>query len=322
MKLGPAALSVFLLAGLGHAEDARLRAEAVQLLERATAASTAPKLPDLERIDTFRVFGPESEAREGSFSREVIQGTGHRDEWTFGEYHLLNIWMGKRVIVSGSSHIQPAEVETMMRLTPIYLVRFDHEDIIREIVNRDVNGRAARCVRFDTVAGERTRQNELCVDASNGTFVYGNLNDEIIENSDFFPFAGVLIPGKISYSGGGGSRMEITQTMTALTDPTPNVLAAPPNAEIHQVCTQYRRAFGLSMPQPKAGAGSQDADLLLRGMIGVDGRVHEAVVQESERPDLNAEALTLAQQWVFTPAMCNGQPNRNEVSFTLHFKGR
>ena len=58
MKLGPAALSVFLLAGFGHAEDARLRAEAVQLLERATAASTAPKLPDLERIDTFRVFGP------------------------------------------------------------------------------------------------------------------------------------------------------------------------------------------------------------------------------------------------------------------------
>jgi TonB family protein len=61
---------------------------------------------------------------------------------------------------------------------------------------------------------------------------------------------------------------------------------------------------------------------LVRGIIGRDGKVHDAVVQSSDRPDLNAEALSLIQQWVFTPAMCNGRPNPSEASFVLHFQGR
>jgi TonB family protein len=45
-------------------------------------------------------------------------------------------------------------------------------------------------------------------------------------------------------------------------------------------------------------------------------------VQSSERPDLNDEALSIAQQWRFTPARCNGKPDPHEVDFTLEFKGR
>jgi outer membrane biosynthesis protein TonB len=61
---------------------------------------------------------------------------------------------------------------------------------------------------------------------------------------------------------------------------------------------------------------------MVRGMIWGDGRVHDAIVQSSERPDLNAEARSLIQQWVFTPAFCNGAPHRTEASFELHFQGR
>jgi TonB family protein len=76
------------------------------------------------------------------------------------------------------------------------------------------------------------------------------------------------------------------------------------------------------MPQPKPGNGGGSFDIVLRGMIGADGKVHDAVVQSSERSDLEQEALTLIQQWVFTPAMCNGHPNPTQASFTLHFQGR
>jgi TonB family protein len=57
-------------------------------------------------------------------------------------------------------------------------------------------------------------------------------------------------------------------------------------------------------------------------MIGLDGKVRDALVQESDRPDLNAEALQVVQQWIFTPATCNGRPSVNEASFTVHFQGR
>jgi len=46
------------------------------------------------------------------------------------------------------------------------------------------------------------------------------------------------------------------------------------------------------------------------------------MIQQSDRPDLNPEALSLIKQWVFTPAMCDGHTNANEADFVLHFHGR
>jgi len=76
------------------------------------------------------------------------------------------------------------------------------------------------------------------------------------------------------------------------------------------------------MPQPKEGRGGRDIDVAIRGIIGQDGKVHQAVVQSAEREDLDTEALAIVRQWVFTPAVCNGQPNDQEVTFIVHFHGR
>jgi len=60
------------------------------------------------------------------------------------------------------------------------------------------------------------------------------------------------MPGKINYSFAGVPRLEISRTMTVLTNATPNVLAAPPNAQILLAWTTFRQAFGESMPQAQA----------------------------------------------------------------------
>jgi len=242
-------------------EDPQLRQEAVRLMEKATSVSTAPNLPNLERVDTFHVFGnegggSEAGAQEGSFTRVVIQGTGRRDETTFGNYHVIDVWTRGRLATSRTREVAPREVVTLMRLTPIYLVHFDHEDVIHAISERNINGRSARCILFDTVAGQKTQNNELCVDGANGTLLFSKLGNETIENSDYFPFAGVLMPGKISYSYAGVRKLEVSQTMTPLTEGTANVLAAPPDAQIRTLCTTFRRAFGEQMPQPKTGNGA------------------------------------------------------------------
>jgi len=315
-------LSALLLAPfLSHAQDAQLRSRAVSLLESATAASVAPNLPNLERVDTFRIFDPDAKAREGSFSRVVLQGVGRREEIIFGDFRLVSVWTASTLATTDMHPVLPREVAILMHLTPINLVHFDASDVIREITDKQVGGRAAHCIEFDTIVGARRDANELCVDAANGTLVSEQLRDESIENGDFFSFANVLLPGKITYSVSGSEKMEITQTMTALTDGA-NVLAAPPNAQFGRLCTTFRRAIGQSMPQPSAGRGGRDWDVVVRGLIGVDGKVHDALVQSSDRPDLNAEALALVAQWVFVPAMCNGRPNPSEASLVLHFNAR
>src|SRR5260370_4544840 len=116
------------------AQDLKVREEAVCLLERANAVSSSPHLPNLERADTFRVFG-DSGIKEGSFTRLVIQGVGRREEYSFGDYNLVNVWTQKQVAVAGTPRILPPEVVNVLRITPIYLLRFDSQDVIHTITH-------------------------------------------------------------------------------------------------------------------------------------------------------------------------------------------
>jgi hypothetical protein len=129
----------------------------------------------------------------------------------------------------------PPDLLDVARITPIHLVRFDSQDIIRSTTERNISGRSARCIQFDTVHGDHTDNNELCVDAANGTLLLEKLGQEVIENREFFLFACALMPAKINYSFAGAPKMEITQSVSQLAASDANVLAPPPNATMHRV---------------------------------------------------------------------------------------
>jgi TonB family protein len=322
MKLALALVLLFLAqSSLISAQDIKVREEALRLLERASLVSTQVQRPNSERVDKFRVFS-DSGVQEGSFSRVVIQNVGRREEWIFGTYHLLNVWTQKHVAVVGASNMIPPELIRVTRVAPMNLVHFDGEDIIHNIVERDLYGRKAKCVEFDTVKGQQTQNNELCVDAQTGVLLEEKLGPDLIENDDFFPFAGALMPGKITYSSVGMNKIEITQSIVELAGSDANVLASPAGAELHTICGSFRRPFGITMPQPKAGNGGTDTDIMVRASVGVDGNVYETSVQSSDRPDLNEEAIAVAKQWHFTPALCDGKTLQKTVEFSLHFQGR
>jgi len=315
---------VLLSPALLSAQDPALRTRAVALIERAHAVSASPNLPNLERVDTFVLFDPRARAREGSFTRVVIQGTGRRDEIKFGDYQLTNVFSdgGKQLATTAPRSVIPPEIATLFSLTPIRLLNFDQSDVIRAITDKQLGGRTLHCIEFDTIVGEKRQSNEVCVDAASGTLISARLGDNLTEYDNFFSFAGSLMPGKIVYSQRDAPMMEITQSMTALTSVNGSVLEAPPGSAILKSCTTVRRAIGQSMPQPEPGRGGRNWDVLLRGRIAEDGRVHDPVVQMSERDDLNPEALALIAQWTFLPPMCNGRPNSAEASFVLHFRDR
>jgi hypothetical protein len=312
---------ILIFASVASAQDPQVRSEAVELMERATAASVAAKLPNLERVDTFLAMDTPNGAREGSFTRVVVQGVGKREESSFGDYHFVQIWTNGRIASSGSQEIAPPEIETVYNITPIRIPRFDGEDVIHRIVTKAVAAKNARCIEFDTIKGQTIENNEFCLDPANDTLILSKTGDELIENSDFFSFAGQLLPSKITYTFAGVRKLQISQAMTELKS-TDSVLTAPADAQIGIFCKAYRRPIGVSMPQPKAGNGGRDIDVAIRGIIGVDGKIHEAVVQSAERADLGEVALNLVRQWVFTPGMCDGSPNTTESIFMVHFHGR
>jgi len=305
------------------AQDPNVRTAAIQLLENANGLSTSPSLPNLQRTDVFQVLNTTSPVREGTFTRTVIQGVGRRDEATFGDYHATDVYTESGLSTVRTSELAPAPIETLMMIAPIYLVSFADDDVIHAIVDKlGAGDQKLRCIEFDTIRGQRSNNNEICLDAIHGTLASQKIGRRLFEYSEYFPFAGSLMPGKISFSRNGVPELEITQTMVELKDTDQNVLAPPPNASNRQWCTTYKRAFAQSMPQPSAGSGGSEINVVIRGIIGIDGKVHQAVVQSAERPDLAAEALNVVQQWLFTPAVCDGRPNTEETTLVVHFHGR
>ena len=143
MRPALALVTLFVVTHSGFAQDVKVRRAGRAFTRARECRQFLPKLPNLERIDTFRVFH-DGVVKDGSFSRVVVQGTGRRDEYTFGDYHLLNVWTQKKVAVVGSGgHLPPPELVNVLRITPIWLVRFDSEDVIHSIADRKVNGSEA-----------------------------------------------------------------------------------------------------------------------------------------------------------------------------------
>lgn len=306
------------------AEDAQLRSAAVELVEHSVQVSVPKQTGPTpnETVLTFQARGADGTMRPGSYSR-LYAGPGRiREEFTFGDFHLVRINLPDRIAFIGSSRVLPTEEREMLGLIPIQLWHLDHEDIVNNIVKSSRQGQAAVCVQFDTIRGAEKNANEMCFDSATGSQVYDRSGNVEVMNSEFFDFAGAQQPGHVQQYRNGTLVMDIHLTRKVITDTTSEDMFTPPaGADIGLRCQTFRRAFGQSMPQP-AGNGGAITNILVHGVIGIDGRVHNGVIESSDRPDLNDDALKVVQAWTFTPSVCNGKPNPQEVNLVVRFQGR
>jgi TonB family protein len=302
-------------------QDVKVRQRAETLLEHANSLSTPREFGSYEQTITFRSFS-QAGSQQGRFT-SVVQGPrSYRDEYEFADYHLLVVVNGDMIADVGDRALAPLQVRRMTRLNHPYTARFDKSDIIRSIQDSQVSGRPAQCIEFDTVMGEKTAANEICIDKQFGVLARVHANDETITNSDFFSYRGTFLPAHIVYEQ-NELRMELEQTKKETEGPfDPDFLTPPPDAQIAHVCEVYRRPFGQYMPQPKPGNGGSNAEVIVHGTIRTDGTVRGASIDSSEREDLNQEALQLFGTWRFSPATCDGTPVEIPADITLHFQNR
>lgn len=313
---------VLLFAGSASAQDLKIRQEAATLMERAFAVSIPPDRGSFLQTVTFRTFSPDQGTLEGKYVLTALAPNTFRSETDYGSFHFLYILNHGHVATVKNQEVAPFAARRVTTLVPIHLVRFDHADVILAIKDDERDGKPIRCIEFDSTYGEKTDHNEACVDPQLGTLVHLKVADETIDNYDFFQFRGAYAPRRIRYSK-NDLTLDLEQSITDLPQPLDaNIFTDPPGAQTGTPCREYRRPIGLSMPQPKPGDGSQNVDIVVYGEVRADGRIHEATVDDSSRPDLNAEAISIIKSWTFTPASCNGQTTFGPIAAVLHFVNR
>lgn len=67
--------------------------------------------------------------------------------------------------------------------------------------------------------------------------------------------------------------------------------------------------------------GKPIRDVILRIVVGADGKVHDVRVERSLSKDMDARAVEAVKTWTFQPATKNGQPVAVflDVEITFHF---
>jgi hypothetical protein len=301
------------------AQDINTRVEAFRLMERANSVSrpTHRTRNHKEEI-TFRAYRLDGTTVEGR-ADNIIAGDIERYEVFFGDYHSISIHFPDR-IVQKDSPASPPETLELEKLTPLLIGRFDKSDVIHSITPATLFGRPAKCIQFETVNG-RTHQpaNEICVDDELGALVRWNVAEDLIEDTDYVSFEGVLMPRTIRHYISAKLRMEVRQEFSVIEDPIDWAALTPPNAHTLRTCHDYRPPAMQSAPQPAdAGAGPW-YDVQVHAAIGPDGRVQQATVLPAGRPDLEKKALEIVATWVFTPPLCNGKPTIVSFDPVVHF---
>src|SRR3954447_22580239 len=206
----------------------------------------------------------------------------------------------------------PGVLNLLNEMAPIYLVRFDDQDIIRAITEQETG---KRCLQFETIAGGRQQSNEICVDVQNGWLLSISASDTVTRNSKFFPFQGAYLPGHIERWTSDQKAMELEESVVLKSDYPPDYFVVP-ESSTGFVCQEWRRAFEVNTPQPPAGTSMDVIDVKLKGIIHPNGTVSGLMPVEQTHPELNAEAMKLVSTWTYKPATCAGNPVTWSTIFT------
>lgn len=302
-----------------YAQDIAVRTEAFRLMERANAVSRPHRrVPIHKQVITFRAFRLDGTTMDGR-TEHIADGDIERWDTTFGSYHAISIHYPQK-IVQNQYEPPPPETLEMDSISPIVVGHFDNSDTINSITPATLFGRPAHCVQFETVNG-RTHQpaNEICFDDELGTLVRRNVGEDLLENTDYVSFEGVLLPRTIRHYINGRLRMELQQEFTLIEDPIDWAALTPPHAVTLTTCYDYKQPARLSTPQPADAGPGPWYDVRIHGVIGNDGRVHEAAVLPAGRSDLEKQAVDLVSTWTFTPASCNGKSTTVNADLVVHF---
>jgi Gram-negative bacterial TonB protein C-terminal len=152
-----------------------------------------------------------------------------------------------------------------------------------------------------------------------GPLVRWSVGGEIIENTDFSDFEGILLPRHVRHYIDGKLRMEVEQKFSLIDGPVDWAALAPPNPDIFPACQHYRRPIIQSAPQPASAGPGPWYDVQVHGVIGEDGHVYQAAVLPAGRPELEKQAVQIVSGWIFSPGLCEGKPIDVNASLVVHF---
>ena len=89
--------------------------------------------------------------------------------------------------------------------------------------------------------------------------------------------------------------------------------AAMTHPAVQAECGAVQPPQALATPDPLLDETDLNSKVSVSFIIGIDGRVHSALILESAGPNEDRTILDAVRLWRYRPALCNGVPTEAEA---------
>jgi TonB family protein len=201
---------------------------------------------------------------------------------------------------------------------PVRLATPNYE--IDKVRDRKINGQKVTCVHRKW----RGVQEERCFDTEGRLMKVEGAGSETRrqEYSDFADFGGKRAPTKMRFvvAGDEAVRVEVT-SLERFSGPASEVLTPDASFEVRAACDAATAPKPEYSPDPNPAGPNFRGTVVVAGEVGLDGRIHHAVVLQNAGTDLTEAVLDTVRKWRFKPADCNGTPIPFEMNVEVNFRG-
>jgi len=277
---------------------------------------------------SFALLGNSAAAGEGTYI-EIWASQGRwRRETVLAAFHRTEVGREKTRWTVDSTEEVPGKAGQLGALLQLRDVR---QGPIKVAAIRDqtVEGVQARCVELkDNGIGKET----LCIDAQSGvlllkktpTLWMGKKLEYSCQYGQYQEFAGRMYPRHIQCGEDGHPAIDV-RVVELFGEPSPDSALFVPPIDAKELANcpggvQAPKALQTPDPEYPKNEPQPISPVAIWLVVGVNGKPRDLKVVRSVGKAFDDRALAAVSQWVFKPAMCEGDPVAVEVNVEVAFR--
>jgi hypothetical protein len=298
--------------------------EGKNLIDRAIQLSDIRGIgaPAFRMKATFRMLSGPSTDR-GSYSEVWASNERWRRETGIGSFRRVEVGGANKKWLSDNGEVIPPGAAEIVR--SLNLAGAPKQLKIKQVVNKDLGGVAARCVRSET----EFEKEMYCVDPKDNTILLRESRSRSSHSSyvyrDYEKFGDHLFPRSLQYRREGEPGVEIDiSELSPEPSPDPSQFAPLVGALELGNCLpdEMTPPHVEYAPDPHfpAGVHTDGGLVVLSLIVGMDDKPHNIQVARSGGTEFDSEAVRAVGLWRFRPSKCRGEPVSELISIEVAFR--
>jgi hypothetical protein len=223
-----------------------------------------------------------------------------------------------------NTDFSPIRIRQIQRYMMPFGGYFERADVIKKIYSKELDGRTAQCIDFQTIKGQQREypMQKMCISQNPELILLRSDGRFETSWSQFEQFHGKYYPRHVLVKDNGEKILEGDVSVTDAPQLKPALFVIPPGFDVRKAC-EVRvppvliKGDEPQMPSRSALVGTESVVAQLK--LGADGKVQKAALIEIADPAVDAAVKKIIPTLQFEPAKCDGEPVPADYDYQVTF---